>query len=547
MRLAGWSPVNGPRPRAGGPWSLGLLVLLMIGGGWLRLNQFAHQVLLDDEWHAVHRLLEAGSPAELFLNFGHADYSIPLGLLYWLQSQWFGLTEFGMRLPMLLAGLLTLLVFPVYAWRRFSPRVALLFTALLALSPMLVIYTHTARPYALTLLLTFAGLFGFYRYLERRERALVWGGLYGVCAVLGIWLHPITAPVMAAPFLLEVLRGLAARQAGTLTRLAYLGIPTGLAVALLILPPVLAHPEALSLKAGTAQIGAATLAGAFFMWLGTPSGVCVVAFLVLAGLGINRVLAADRLWQALSLGILLTAAAILLVQPAWADHSLTFGRYLLAAIPVLLLSVACGFERLLAWHRFLKAAAIGMSLVVAGYFLYLSPLRPLIAYPNSHMTHSWFQFDFRSDHNKHAQYMQQTLPESPFWTSLAAAPPGSRRIAVAPFYFESYFWDAPRWERESRQRVVPAFLQGYCTQGRLGEVPRDGRFRFRNAVYLAPPGGTKPVADWLVFMQPVEGFSRSEWGRREIELGQRCLERITAQLGPPAFRDAALTAFRLTD
>jgi hypothetical protein len=539
--------MTGQRMNPGRPGMLGLLLLLVAGGAWLRLNQFTHQVLLDDEWHAVHRLLAAGSPMELFLNFGHADYSIPLGLLYGLQAQWFGLSELGMRWPLLLAGLLTLLVFPAYAWRRFSPRVALLFTALMALSPMLVIYSHTARPYALTLLLSFAGLFGFYRHLEARNHGLAWGILYGLCAILCIWLHPITAPLMASPFLLEGLRAVAERRAGDLGRLVYLGMPTALGVAVLIVPPLMAHPEALSLKAGTAHIGAATIAGAFYMWLGTPSGTCVAALLVLAGLGLNRVLAADRLWQAMVLGLLLTAAAILLVQPAWANHALTFGRYLLAAIPLLLLAAACGFERLLGWQRQLKWAVIGMSLVVAGYYLYLSPLHALTAYPNSHMTHSWFQFDFRRDHNKHAGYMEQTLPQSSFWGSLAGRPAGSLRIAVAPFYFESYFWDAPRWERESRQRVVPAFMEGYCTRGRLGEVPRNGRFRFRNAVHLAQPGGTEPAADWLVFTRPIEGFSRSEWGRREIEWSAACLERVRAQLGPPAYGDAALTAFRLTD
>ena len=31
-------------------------------------------------------------------------------------------------------------------------------------------------------------------------------------------------------------------------------------------------------------------------------------------------------------------------------------------------------------------------------------------------------------------------------------PAGSLRIAAAPFYFESYDWDAPRWEAVSAAR-----------------------------------------------------------------------------------------------
>ena len=138
------------------------LVLLAVGAG-LRLNQYLDQVLLDDEWHAVHQLLAGQSPQQLFLTFGHADYSIPLGLLYWLQARCFGLSEFAMRWPMLLAGLTTLVVFPLYAWRRFSPRVAVVAAVLFALSPSLIIYAHQARPYALTLLLAYLALYAFTR------------------------------------------------------------------------------------------------------------------------------------------------------------------------------------------------------------------------------------------------------------------------------------------------------------------------------------------------------------------------------------------------
>ena len=51
----------------------------------LRLDQIAAQVLIDDEWHAVHQVLRR-TPAQMFLDFGFADYSIPLGILAWLRG-----------------------------------------------------------------------------------------------------------------------------------------------------------------------------------------------------------------------------------------------------------------------------------------------------------------------------------------------------------------------------------------------------------------------------------------------------------------------------
>ncbi|MCW8926420.1 MAG: hypothetical protein OQJ84_09200, partial [Xanthomonadales bacterium] len=80
-----------------------LLLIIFCVGVYFRLDQFLLQVLLDDEWHAVHQLL-ANTPAQMFLTIGHADFSIPLALLYWLERSTIGLSELGMRWPMMLAG-----------------------------------------------------------------------------------------------------------------------------------------------------------------------------------------------------------------------------------------------------------------------------------------------------------------------------------------------------------------------------------------------------------------------------------------------------------
>ena len=52
--------------------SLALFAAIVALGAALRLDQFALQVLLDDEWHAVHQVLRHG-PASLVIELGHAD------------------------------------------------------------------------------------------------------------------------------------------------------------------------------------------------------------------------------------------------------------------------------------------------------------------------------------------------------------------------------------------------------------------------------------------------------------------------------------------
>jgi hypothetical protein len=58
-------------------------------------------------------------------------------------------------------------------------------------------------------------------------------------------------------------------------------------------------------------------------------------------------------------------------------------------------------------------------------------------------------------------------------------------IAAAPFYFESYDWDAPTLGAIERASGSSGYLTGLCVPQRSGELPRDPRFRFANAVHLA--------------------------------------------------------------
>ena len=80
-------------------------------GTWLRYQQWFDQVLIDDEWHLVHRLV-LSTPREMFLDFGYSDYGIPLGLFYAALGSVTRLSESVLRLPMLVAGVATLVVLP---------------------------------------------------------------------------------------------------------------------------------------------------------------------------------------------------------------------------------------------------------------------------------------------------------------------------------------------------------------------------------------------------------------------------------------------------
>jgi len=524
------------------------ILLLLVLGVYLRTSQFRMQVLLDDEWHAVHQLLSGKTPEELFLTLGLADYSVPLGILYYWISHSSGLTEFSMRLPMLLASAICLVTFSAYVWRRFPPTTTLLFTLFLAISPLLTIYAHTARPYAVTLLLSYAALYFFYQYGHSpKDRWIAVLG-YAACAGLCLWLHLITGPFLIAPFVLEAVRALRQRNWSALPALAHLGFPATTLMLCLVLPPLITDHQSLTGKSGLADIGWDTALGVWYIWLGSGSTLIVLGLVCLALLGLPVTLRQDRLVQAALLGVVLTLALVLASQPAWVQHPLTMGRYLLSFIPILILAIASGITVLVNGTSTLRLAALaGVGVLLIAYTA-SSPSWPLAIMPNSQMTHSLYQFDFRVGHNKVDAYQQQHLGASPFWAQLASEPSDSLRIAVAPFYFETYNWGAPRWERDSNQRVFPAYLTGYCVPNRFGEVPRNSLYRFSNAYYLDQIDDTGiPRPDWVVYTRHFSGFSNGLEDQSVGEDTKHCLKKMRKQLGKPDYEDDVLLAWSLGD
>ena len=333
-----------------------------------------------------------------------------------------------------------------------------------------------------------------------------------------------------------------------LVRLALcIAVPT----AALLLPPLLAHPEALSAKGGLDLPDAATFAGVWFIWFGTASTLAVIVCAAFALAGAQ--IAWRRLPETRTLlaGAALMVLAIVVSRPAWVHNPLTFARYLLPVLPVLLLATACGavvVQRRIAalggsgshgWSAIGVLAALLPVLALAA----TTPLLPLVQHPNSNTLHSVYQFDYRPEHNPVVTLMDG-IPLSPWWATLASQPRDSLRIAAAPFPLNSGGWDAPRWEHESGQRVLQGFLNTLCANPRPVEVPDDPRFRFRNAVHL---GDDADIAAHRVdFIAWVKPYVYAAHGLR-IAIGDDvapCGAALASHFGAPVFEDEWLAVYR---
>ena len=396
---------------------LGILAAAVLIGTYLRLDQIAAQVLIDDEWHAVHQFI-THTPREMFVDFGYADYSIPLGILGWFEAQWWGVSELTLRWPMLVCGLATLVVLPLYVAPRLGRPTAAVFALLLAMSPLLVIFTRMARPYAITLFLGWIAHGAYQRYQSSTRPRLAAGATYAVSAALATWLHPVIGAFVIAPLLwglAQLRRARPGERRRDLLRWLTLAAATGVLTVLVVLPPLLMHPMSLASKGGADGPDLQTLIGVWYAWLGTPSTIAVVLCVALAAYG------APVVWRALPvvrtglLGVVLTLLLVIAAGIMWSHLPVTLARYLLPFLPLLLLGAAAGSVRLAgqviqrgampasAARRALALLAMALPVVLLAA---QSPLAPLLRHPNSQTQHLVNYLDFRPDINPYARQFE---------------------------------------------------------------------------------------------------------------------------------------------
>lgn len=520
----------------------GLAAIAIAIGAYVRIQQFATQVLLDDEWHVVHVVLR-NRPWDMFINLGVADYGIPLGLLTWLAVQLFPVTEVMLRLPMLICGIGSIAIFSIYVGKRMSACTGAIFAMLLATAPLLIIFSRMARPYAITLPLGWVAHVALYRAFRTSQVQWSPAFLYVALAVGASWLHPIVAPFVFAALLWQAC-ALLRRDRHLYVPLLATGFATTLALGLLLAPPLLANPMSIASKTYEGHPDLETLVGAWHLFVGTSSVPVAVVCLLLGAAGIRRI------WSSLPeirggiVGSVLLLAFLVVTRPAYSEMSLTFARYMLPALPLVLLMVACGLERMvvrLIPNR-LRIARHVLLLLLCAVIGTNATLIEMMRNPNSYSLHPLNFIDLRSDRNPYLRRFA-AFPSSDVWTQLAD-PSTHGTIAVAPFHFESFNWEGPLWERESGRRVIPGYLAGLCSASGFGETPDIALFDLRNAAHLAKDDElrSREVA-YVVWQKQSPLLSEGTSGLTDPQ-EDACRKALNLRFGRPVFEDDHFIAYR---
>ena len=526
------------RDRRAWPWlALGLLAFVV--GIWLRVYQLRTQVLIDDEWHAVRMLIGADAKT-IATHFGFADYCVPLTLYYrWLYDLG-ALSEWQMHLPLLVAGIALLVVAPWLMKRTTELPVRAVWIALLAISPVLVYLSRTARPYALACLCAFVAIVAFDRW--RRREGMRWAVAYVLAAVLAAWLHLLTIVFTLWPFVWFGVPAL--RRSREIGRFVVLALATVAGLAIVLAPPILGDWRAMAAKAGSGTVTGETLYRSALMMFGLSNAWLGGLSAIVLALGIWRRWRRDAAFTAYVVSLIVVGATVIaLSHAAWVQHQQTYVRYLLPALPFVLLFVAEGLVYVVAQLRISALAATVATLGFAG-LVAAGPLPGYYYFPNQLMGHELFQFDYAADANPYSTKLDLG-PVPAFYRDLASRPPGSITLIETPAPLISHYLPDPWYQAIHRQNIKYALAAPVCGDGEADEIPATATgIRFRRIGKLADiVDGATWGADYLVLrLHPwsVPPGIDMPWPDMAA-----CAEKVEARLGAPAYRDDQIVVFAL--
>ncbi|MEM9290131.1 MAG: glycosyltransferase family 39 protein [Acidobacteriota bacterium] len=557
-----------------GPWLLVLLAITAVGSV-LRFLNLNPQALGGDELHAVRAILEMGLP-ELLYTYRPQDGCLPLSSLYraWVDLH-LPLNEWVMRAPALLCGVLALIVLPRMAARRLGTPTALVFAALLATSPLLVLYSRIARSYMPVVLVAFAAVILCEHWLDTggpqggSRRAAI---AYVLLAGFAVYLHLVTTAFVFAPLayaaLEEIYDALRHRQswrlaARRLAPIAALGLSVGALMALFLVPGWESLTELVRTKRQSTLPNLGTFAG--FVQLHGGSMRVIPGFLLLfmALPGLVSILRHPspqrRRFGRLTVFLVLAhLGGLALLKPLMMHLPPQFARYNLVLLPVELLWASAGIAAL--WQRGPAPPWLRRGALVA-LALALVLTHPLTRweYRSSAFTH---HKDFLGFYEPLGTLQDADVPD--FYReleSLANTTPSSQRDMVLEY----------PWHTSWRLSRTPYVLQNRHRHPLLlaptqPEI-QEPSLSFRNLITVPPPQAPEVFlsseARWLVVFrdrgaleEKVQGDHRSPergWKARGREwkvmkkAGPEMAQRLTAAWGPPHRQERDIVVWDLEE
>jgi len=516
------------------PWSLIFGV-----GVFLRLYLVDEQVILDDEWHSIDFAMN-NSMCYLWTHYSRLGATcIPLNLFCRFILTYLGLSELALLAPSLVAGILSLLVFPALLRRIFNDRITLIFTSLLAVSPLLIFYSRDGRPYSLYAFFGFLSVLFLYFWSSTGQRKYAF--LYAIASVLAIYIHMLAVVVVFSPLLFLILQTLVSTERHTASSalecpiaVARLEYATTLIAIVLLLALLLAYPLLHSmtpLTSGETDFTLYSVTGLLSLLSGTSNKLVMLIAICLFSYAYVHLYQSNKLLSSIFFAVVLGyLCALLISTPTLASMPIVLARYVVPTFPIYYLVIAIGIsgllDRVAAEHRNEDKAwwrercywlVLSICLIVP---LWLGPLSSTYAQPNNFTNHSAFQesyepFDWQTPRPSDF-YMPYSRPAESmptFYKQLAGDPKAEKIIEYPlmagnhfnPFYYYQHFHkkkvlagfvnSVKLKEKQSKGYIVGNYYIDFI----LGKAPDQTRLKFKNLINIENLAEVKiSGADYLI-------------------------------------------------
>jgi len=382
-----------------------LISVSFVAGTILRLYLIHSQVIIDDEWHGINYVI--GRPFQyVFTNHGLGANSIPMNLYRWSLLNTFGLSELLLRAPLLIAGVSSLIIFPIFVVKIFNRRTTVIFSFLLAISPVLVFYSRMSRPYGIVVVLSFVSFFSLLFWINRGERKFVL--LYIVTAALAIYFHLYASIAVLTPLVITLILKIIQRYyhyksdrisiAPSIYAFWGVGFTIFIFLVILLFP---AHIKNLwwLRPLGQDRMTFETISGYLSILSGSSNNIMIIFFLLMFMSGLFVALKEKGLFAIFLIAILALYFIMMALSHQEGSHaSIQAVRYSISVVPLVLIVVAFGMDRILFYlHSFIKTYNLSLILVflipsaVLINFFTFGPLLETYQSPNNFTNHSAFQ------------------------------------------------------------------------------------------------------------------------------------------------------------
>ncbi len=342
------------------------LVFFMVGI-FLRCWRIGQIQIFGDEIHTL-KCAAQKSFYWIATHFETNDACIP----YTLYNKFFlvttGLTEWIMRLPVLISGILLILVCFVLIKRHANPVLAIFVVGFMSLSPYLVYLSREARPYAVTTFLFTVVCLNLIVWRKYRCPNLL--NFSAVILAFGVYLHPIIIP-SAFTIWLYPLAVILHDGSGTVGRKNYVLASTiGLIFSVFFLgPPFFSLLDGFFQKAAEGSANIATATDGLVLLHGLPIRIPLWVWISGFCIGSIGLFKKSKIEAVFLIKLLVVQMSVIyFVQPNLAEIPWVWIRYWIHLFPILLIGFCIGIREIFPKYKIpMRPEIIAMVLLLVIY------------------------------------------------------------------------------------------------------------------------------------------------------------------------------------